>query len=297
MRFKLHIQNFGKITDAKIEIAPLTVFAGPNNTGKSHVSKLLYSLFDSGNADSSLEYLRELLSRILSAVADNQALKGRKGRKEIGTMTDKLVKHIREMGLILDRRSRTQNTQAAQYLLEEVGLMKRSAQDFKSCAKRHKLQLHIEIIDRINKLLDILERELTESVTNGVTVQQLQDQSYQNLTENFQVGNLSILKPNTKRSKVEIDGIGIFEIDEANKVKYTSVEGGIEKLQKYSRVIYLESPLYWNLKFPLENVRNLRFTHLERKELTGVPKYFYDFVDAVRPDYTGDIPSQICMKN
>ncbi len=38
----LRIQNFGGLTDVRIEVAPITVFIGPQATGKSIVSKLLY---------------------------------------------------------------------------------------------------------------------------------------------------------------------------------------------------------------------------------------------------------------
>ena len=44
---KLHIENFAKIANANIEINGITVIAGENNTGKSTVGKILYSLFDS----------------------------------------------------------------------------------------------------------------------------------------------------------------------------------------------------------------------------------------------------------
>ena len=45
MKFKLNIQNFGKIEQATIQINHLTVLAGQNNVGKSFVSKALYSFF------------------------------------------------------------------------------------------------------------------------------------------------------------------------------------------------------------------------------------------------------------
>ncbi len=42
---KLHIENFAKIANADIEINGITVIAGENNTGKSTVGKVLYSLY------------------------------------------------------------------------------------------------------------------------------------------------------------------------------------------------------------------------------------------------------------
>ena len=43
---KLHVENFLKIAKAELEFKGLTVIVGDNNTGKSTVGKLLFSLFD-----------------------------------------------------------------------------------------------------------------------------------------------------------------------------------------------------------------------------------------------------------
>ena len=51
MSFKVAIKNIGKLADAELRIGRFTVFAGPNNTGKSFVSKLLYSLYHAMRED------------------------------------------------------------------------------------------------------------------------------------------------------------------------------------------------------------------------------------------------------
>ena len=43
---KLNIKNFAKIKEADIVIDGITVIAGENNTGKSTVGKILFSLFN-----------------------------------------------------------------------------------------------------------------------------------------------------------------------------------------------------------------------------------------------------------
>ena len=57
MDFKIKIHNIGRLHRAEISVKPLTVLAGPNNTGKSFFSKSLYSLFDAMN-------MNPLLARI-----------------------------------------------------------------------------------------------------------------------------------------------------------------------------------------------------------------------------------------
>ncbi|MDR3204637.1 MAG: ATP-binding protein [Deltaproteobacteria bacterium] len=42
--FTLHVENFGKITKADIELSPFTLFVGDNNSGKSYMLTLIYGL-------------------------------------------------------------------------------------------------------------------------------------------------------------------------------------------------------------------------------------------------------------
>ena len=41
---KIAVRNFGPIAEATIDLQPLTVFVGPNNTGKTYFSTLIYAL-------------------------------------------------------------------------------------------------------------------------------------------------------------------------------------------------------------------------------------------------------------
>ncbi|MDE7184408.1 MAG: ATP-binding protein, partial [Lachnospiraceae bacterium] len=42
----VHVENFGKIKSAEIETAPLTLFVGDNNSGKSYMMTLMYGLIN-----------------------------------------------------------------------------------------------------------------------------------------------------------------------------------------------------------------------------------------------------------
>ncbi len=44
---KLYINNFAKIRNADVTVDGITVIAGENNTGKSTIGKILFSLFNS----------------------------------------------------------------------------------------------------------------------------------------------------------------------------------------------------------------------------------------------------------
>ena len=43
---KISASNFGPIIEGTVELKPLTVFVGPNNSGKSYMAMLIYSLLN-----------------------------------------------------------------------------------------------------------------------------------------------------------------------------------------------------------------------------------------------------------
>ncbi|MBD5135095.1 MAG: AAA family ATPase [Lachnospiraceae bacterium] len=45
-KWSVHVENFGKIKKADIEVAPLTLFLGDNNSGKSYIMTLIYGLLN-----------------------------------------------------------------------------------------------------------------------------------------------------------------------------------------------------------------------------------------------------------
>ena len=45
MSYKLIVENYRKIEKAELEVAPLTLFVGDNNSGKSYLLSLLWAHF------------------------------------------------------------------------------------------------------------------------------------------------------------------------------------------------------------------------------------------------------------
>ena len=83
MKFDIDIKNFGKIKNAKVNIRPFTIIAGPNSSGKSFVTKALYSFFNTINNDhvtssafTSLTFIKSLVTAIsynLSRPSQNES--------------------------------------------------------------------------------------------------------------------------------------------------------------------------------------------------------------------------------
>ena len=70
----ININNFGIIKDADIDIAPLTVFIGPNSCGKSFAAKLIHCLSltpDEDNFEMGLKYGRDSFSHFGNNKSDH----------------------------------------------------------------------------------------------------------------------------------------------------------------------------------------------------------------------------------
>ena len=323
MQFNLNVKNFGKLEDAKVRINNFTVFAGPNNTGKSSVSKLLYSFFNAMNANHAAIMLNSLLAPMPEALRQTRgALQDVVLHSPIPEPGDKIldsvkqiVKHLREINeYAIDIEHGNDNNRykdeieafeniypAIKEKVEEVKKLsdritkiteRLSKEPFRPDAAE--LQANIErrlgelsnLRRRINELHErIVSTEPNSFITNGFELE-----LGRNLFLNFQVDSLSFLSnKKDKNIAIEIANIAKFEI--ANDDDGTSSISITEprSLQEYSRVIYLESPVYWKLKNALENMRiQHRSLHSSRREsLDGVPNYFYELAYALREKYIG----------
>ncbi len=47
LELKIEVKNFGPISFGEITLKPLTLFIGPNNSGKSYAAMLIHSIFES----------------------------------------------------------------------------------------------------------------------------------------------------------------------------------------------------------------------------------------------------------
>lgn len=69
---KFKIRNFGNIREAEIELKPLTVFMGFNNTGKTYLSYLLYDLLKS-SPNISFVFDNDLQDKVIDGLVKNRS--------------------------------------------------------------------------------------------------------------------------------------------------------------------------------------------------------------------------------
>ncbi|MDA8002357.1 MAG: ATP-binding protein [Alphaproteobacteria bacterium] len=304
--FNLQIKNIGKLPDdAKLRIGRFTVLAGPNNTGKSFVSKILYSLFDAMNAN----FVAVQVHRIIKPVLDDL----KSARREVFLTTwheeeksnpveeiDSLIYEILQMEKRADQCS-TESPEELDGILPEFAnrakelraLIPDLSQYFPSTSGSlfsPGIFNDNVVGQKIDGSLYALQNALSAADANQFITDGIAHRIKENLLQNFQASNLTSLQRIEKHpAEVSIEHIGNFSILNGNIIPQFK-KAGLRQLQRYSKVIYLESPIYWKLKDSLENIRiSPRYQHARRAEITGIPGYFYDLMHALRPDYTGEM--------
>lgn len=292
MSFKLSIENFGKLSDAEIRIGQFTVFAGPNNTGKSSVSKLLYSLFDGMNANHASVHFRILASQLRNELAqlelwedDDNRLPSYLLNEEIGKMEN----FVRECSIDHPEATEEKWNQITNCAKNLRKIYREVRTDIEEWLQQEESSFITTSTKNIETALNELCEEIRKTNAHQLVISGIKDKISENLIQNFQVSNISSLrKEQEKHSTVSIDGVGSFEFRNSNSVSFEISRPGLKKLRDYSRVMYLESPIYWKLQSALKRIRiSPRFLYpASRKELVGIPGYFYDLAEALGVEYS-----------
>ena len=221
----LKVKNFGKIDEAEIDIGNFTVLAGANNTGKSFVLKLLYSLLSPMNVQSTLDGQRSRADSLKSAAWHSPR------RRDSST------------GMI-DRKAYEMETIFAS--VSEDG-----ADEWKF--------VQAELKDRVEM----------------------------NLVRNFQVSRVYELKGDPGEDlEANVDDLLRMIVSE----KSFELDVGWSAFAAFDGIVnavYLESPIYWKLAAALRDARASRGD--TRELLTGIPEYFYDLVDSLAFEYSGEM--------
>lgn len=309
MKFNLKIKNLGKLTDANIRIGGFTVFAGPNNTGKSFVSKLLYSLFDGMNANHVSVHFDNLATPLRDAMRMFENSSDPKSDEESNHPLRPLKKKLQEMEQLVKQCSAvnpdyTGELHAINELYPEfvrvANDMGNIYDSIKPSLQSLRVRTHLAMLglskdnsendmESMNLAIDglragILDKNPQDLIVSGIGYK-IQD----NLIRNFQVSGLPELKTRKDKSvDVVITDVAKFNIGDAG-IGFSVKPTGLEQLQKYSRVIYLESPIHWKLRTALAMAQGYPRFFFSRRELTGVPGYFYDLDRALASEYAGKI--------
>ena len=295
---EVKIKNIGKLEDAEVCIGQFTVFAGPNNTGKSFVSKLLYSLFNAMNANHVATHLNNLFRPVYEYLRMSMELyiveRPNKAtiswRSSLENEIKKLEALVKEASIEEFENENIILEDIIPDLISQIEKIEQIAADIpwfpekKMTEREERKQRYLE---RLTKLLAELKEKFHQTKAEDFIIAGIGYELSQNLIQNFQVPIVSDLKRKKgTSSEVVVEDFGNFAfLDEG--VKFEIDKSWVKQLQQYSRVIYLESPVYWKLKTALENIQDSPVYLGERERLSGVPGYFYDLANALKFEYTG----------
>ncbi|MDD9859229.1 MAG: AAA family ATPase [Nitrospira sp.] len=299
MEFDLHIRNIGKLTDARLRIGRFTVFAGPNNTGKSYVSKILYSIFDAMNANHAEVYIDKLTEFLLGDVKRLQRYSEESRallsplREEIDALhdlvTESLVGDVEELDKIIPEIAERANRMQSMFVD-----IRSSIESLETELDEHDRRAYFfsfpltDYTSRIEQSLSRLDSKLRGTDAKKTITSAIEYKIEANLIQNFQVPKLADLRgTEDAESKVDIANFGTFEFSNG-EIKFSPGRAWLQALRQFSNVIYLESPVYWKLKNALEFLRG---RYSRSSERSGIPGYFYDLagaLDEFERGYTGD---------
>ena len=301
--FKVKVKDFGKLANADIRIGRFTVFAGRNSTGKSFMSKALYSIFGASNVNHLAVVLSPPVERLRSRIRWLSDYYDASDQSENFTMFAKAVENLRQLidkipieGDMDEYSAVGDAFPQISQLINEIGdafsrftpelqkIIESGAHAAASPRARALLRRGIRrsIFDeddlqrmsfQVNSLLSMKENQPDDLIEIG-----LQMKIERNFLGNFLVGDLSSLcRGGSVSASFEVEGVGNFNIA-SEECRAEISHKGLHSLQKHSRVLYLESPVFWRLK-----------DALDAPELSisarNQPRYFRDMMGVISGNY------------
>ncbi len=286
MDLELKIENLGPIDRATIHVGPFTVFAGPNDTGKTFVAKMLYSMLEARNANHALVSFSattygiklglQLLEHRGSRVAESlSAVIGRRLKRIESILRQTVPNHPSQNELDALKSVQPALMAELEEIRKQFQSLKRGQSQVLKKKEKELLALPSEIYDQLETAIDILANFFNNVSLMIPAGQKLKFR--QNVHRNFQVSDLAELQGNG-------DSPLFFSVPSVGQLQGADFEPQVvQNTQALPATFYLESPLYWKLKSALESIKLDAHPHsLFGDSLHGVPAYFYDMAVALR---------------
>ncbi len=282
MRIDVKIKNIGKLDDAVINLDRFTVLAGPNNSGKSFVSKTVYSVITALRANYAKQYFSHLLENLDAAFLWHRfRILERDSHESVTEFVDRFSQ-LQSFLNDSEFNSFEEIDDTVSELQTQIDFVLHAGNKIK---KGRRSKYVSELLNSIQTVKKEMEEKPIESIFEQGRAIELE----QKFIDNFQVANVSQLgNEDSEPLCINMEGIG--EIKYLNgKFACDLRTEGIRDLHGFSTVTYLESPIYLRLMRILESRRSSTFSSSHRRQISGVPGYFYDLVNLLKFEFVGDI--------
>lgn len=285
LNLDIEFKNLGKVKKANIKIRPFTVIAGCNASGKSFITKTLYSLL---LACQETDYQKQLKTVFDNIVSDLESLI--KNTEEKNIHLNKIRSDCSKLSDINILDMRSLKSQDIVDILNSITLNINQIDFFKD--KNAKQQL--SIFDNLYLLLrPELKTDIISSIDEAIMYINFPDKKlikyYENLlsdlaSDNFMILSVGeIIRYRAKAATIKLTKIGTIDIESSSVRVSSEFLKNIKNFQIAS-IVYLESPVYWKLTSALEDSRNYLESQEKRRNLkkrsfvSKTPKYIFDIL-------------------
>lgn len=301
----ISITNLGKLKDGKLKIRPITLLTGPNGTGKSFLTKSLYSILNVINTNN---YHEKIVSDIRVAKLFLNSLLAKLTRPGVGDK-DKINELISMLHSIevetMEIGTELKLGDYFAFALSKVEEVTEVQEQFDS---------YIELLKKTPTKRKSIERQITlvrQTLTGLVSKLEDGNESYSQITvselsdeikENFQISDLSeLITFGKQNTEIKIDDLTNVSFNEKGGISFTLLHDFVNRISSLSQVVFFESPAYWKvrdaLKFARDNKNSRVFLNknLRNDSLIGVPKYFYDLDSSLKAKYKSSVSSEVTV--
>ena len=283
MDLELKIKNFGPIDEATIQVGRFTVFAGPNNTGKTFVAKMLYSILSARNENHARVFFHAMAgligAHLLPFDQSGRAIEER-SLAEIRKGIQKIDSTLREAFPSYPIQNEIEKLKEVQpELMAEIESIRDHSRTLKDYVDKTREEDSPAFLD--DTMYGLLEQSINSLESHFRNVELAISAGWDlryslNVKGNFQEASLNLKRDDDSPLYFSVEGVG--ELQEAKFIPSPQI---IQNVLSFPSVFYLESPLYWKLKSALESIK-LESRSPFGGSLNGVPDYFYDMAVALR---------------
>ena len=287
LKLKFDIENMGNIDKATVTIKPLTIIAGENSTGKTFITKSLYTILDSVyknhffneflkvhiQLENSITYFYDNINPVLKDSNFYTKYTELKNQIETDVLYELSKCKLNKQSEILKKHNdliKWLELVISNYTEDRLSLKKFQKYNYELNEINDKLEIFLAII---SKHSDVIIDNISSSLNEG-------------LKKNFQITNLNSLiqQGKLKKLKLKLDNLGSITIENNESIQFDLSTDGIEEIQDVENIVFFDSPVYIKIRRALQKGQNNRFGIIkdEDKYLKGYPQYLdklYNFID------------------
>ena len=304
----VEIKNLGPLTRADLRLKNLTVLAGPNKAGKTFASKALHSVFGALNANHAEMFFHGHAEHIRKAARDlwqqmplsvrfprarearRMMGRGRNGRAALRDFLVEIEGRLDEIGgdiSSMPSKGRDDAAATAEHLSEQCAALsafylEREQDLVKAALSNGGDNSRMEIVRgcaaSLKKAIAVMA-DVPWANGKDMFIREGGGRAFfRNIRSNFQVRPSRLPKGLKGAASIKIEGLAEFTV-RRDSAAFKFSRTALRLMQERSRVLFLDSPIYWRLKSPLIRA-SFPSPSLGRREMGmgGVPQYFYDLV-------------------